>query len=104
MYLCNECFKAFEEPNTIYEKVNTDLGVEVYTTTECPHCGGNEYARADYCTCGNAKFKDDPLCFDCRRLLAAKFAVFMDCLTEEEAEQLDAWLDGNSVTDWRKFE
>lgn len=103
MYMCCECYRAFDEPDTKFERVRTDLGDEIYTTKMCPYCRG-EYAEADRCTCGNVKFKGDVLCYDCRRVLAAKFALFMDGMTAEEAEQLDNWLDGNSVTDWRKFE
>ena len=104
MKWCNECGATFEEPNTIYEKVPTELGEQVLSTNVCPYCGGDSYEEADYCTCGNVKLKEDIMCETCRKLLKLKFSMFADYLTAEDEAQLDAWLDGNSVADWRSFE
>lgn len=104
MYLCRNCFRSFDEPHTVFEKVSTDRGAETYTYNICPHCEEDDFEEADHCRCGDIKFKSNILCYGCRRTLAAKFNAFADELTAEEEEQLDEWLDGNSVTDRRKFE
>ena len=104
MYRCNFCSAVFTEYNILYEGVETDLGTEVYTTHICPVCGCDDYEEVEPCVCGKAKSKDKVLCFDCRRFLKLKLANFAEFLTAEEEEQMDAWLDGNSIADWRKFE
>lgn len=102
MYLCNECLRCFFDPAVSRELVKTDLGDELYMSTQCPYCGGT-FEAAEHCSCGGVKYKGETLCVACRARLKEKFIKFADELTAEEEEQLDNWLDGNSVTERRKF-
>lgn len=102
MFKCYECGAVFDEPHIIREYVPTDRGDELYTTAECPHCG-EAFGDANLCQCGEYKFEDEILCEKCRKGLLARFIEFADGLTAEEEEQLDRWLDGNSITDRKGF-
>lgn len=102
MFKCYTCDAVFDEPHIIRESVPTEHGDELYMTAVCPTCG-EAFGEADLCGCGDYKFENEFLCASCRRDLLAKFKDFADGLTAEEEEQLDEWLDGNSIKDRNKF-
>lgn len=69
----------------------------------CPVCGSPDFGAADTCPCGNAKHREDILCRKCRKELLQKLNGFADFLSYEEEEQLDEWLDGESIRNWRNW-
>ena len=44
------------------------------------------------------------LCRPCRRRLLKAVTAFFDDLTVEEEAQFDEWMDGDSITDRRRWE
>ena len=69
----------------------------------CPVCGSPDFGAADTCPCGNAKHREDILCRKCRNELLQKLNGFADFLSYEEEEQLDEWLDGESIRNRRNW-
>ena len=102
MFKCYECGAVFDEPCVITETNSTDRGDEIYMMSLCPKCY-ESFGKANRCRCGEYKFEDERICKNCREELLEKFIYFADGLTEEEEEQLDEWLDGNSIKDRKRF-
>lgn len=102
MFYCVDCESLFENPNRVKEGFDHWFGTEAYIDDVCPFCGG-EAVECHICECGGYMTPNDKLCSSCRKDLAGRFAEFCDTLTAEQEEQLDTWLDGNSVTDRSKF-
>lgn len=104
-YLCDHCGVAFDKP--VVHTVTENLGefTRTYQEAACPKCGCESFSDADLCPkCDEPKMAEEVLCKRCRDELKARFTAFSDELTAEEEAQLDAWLDGQSVTDrkaWR---
>lgn len=108
MYICDICGAVFDAPARREERTVEDGRVQTLREDLCPVCatplGSVWELAADTCPrCGGYKYRPDLLCPACRRDLAARFRAFADDLTAEEETQLDAWLDGASVTDRGKF-
>lgn len=104
MYICDVCGTAFDAPIPIQAR-NTD-GERIWTETEriCPICATAErFNPADLCQCSGWKPKGDILCTTCRAVLLRRFAAFADELTADEEEQLDAWLDGDTIKNRGKW-
>ena len=103
-YLCNTCGTFFDEPHryTLHEHI---AGLPfTYNGESCPICSGALFTEADECPkCGDPKPARDTLCRPCRRSLLRRFTAFADCLTAEEEQQLDEWLDGSSITDRKRW-
>ena len=97
-YICDYCDARFDEPEAVhYVEVNGDFKRR-YTEYFCPICGEESFSEADSCPkCGEAKLRTDTLCRGCRKDLLTRFKAFADELTEEEEDQLDSWLDGDSI-------
>lgn len=92
MYLCEICGTVFDVP------VNRE-GSQL-----CPACGQPYISDANICPCCLAwKREQDTLCQDCRNLLRDTFGKFIGALSESAVAQLNKWLDGNSITDWRNW-
>lgn len=92
-YYCNDCGCVFE----------SGLQGDIL----CPECGGSDIEEAVRCgndSCIGMMRIRDYICADCRRDLLARVIDFFDTLTAEEEEQFDEWMDGNSITDRRKWE
>lgn len=71
----------------------------------CPACESTEVVPADVCPrCGGAMRPKDWLCRPCRRRLLKAVTAFFDDLTVEEEAQFDEWMDGDSITDRRRWE
>ena len=104
MYLCELCGVAFDQPVTrSYIDRSVDCRATIYETL-CPVCGEPYIEEADSCPgCDGFKFADERLCRKCRAGLLKKFRAFADELTAEEEEQLDDWLDGESIKDRGKW-
>ena len=97
MYLCEICETAFDMPS----RLATGFGM---SESVCPVCGNPHFNEANQCPkCGQWKQERAILCPACRKELVRRFNAFADKLTAEEEEQMDAWLDGDSVTDRRSW-
>jgi len=106
MYKCPYCNTPYDEPRTIRDDANGGGTYSVSVSEYCPICGqpaDSFYDRADQCQCGNYKNVRDALCHDCHAKLLKRFCAFADGLTEPEENDLDAMLDGNSITDRNKW-
>lgn len=102
-YICSDCLHVFERPLTLDDSFSHAFGVERRSVFACPTCGGTDILSA--VPCANARDNlgwmrpGDHLCRACRHALAARLGAFFDTLTAEEQQQLDAWMDGASVTE-----
>ena len=71
----------------------------------CPACESTEVRPAETCPkCGGAMRPRDWICRPCRKALLARITNFFDTLTCEEESQFDEWMDGDSVSDRRRWE
>ena len=104
-YLCDYCHAFFDEPKAVnYVDVLGDFFKRRYTEYFCPICGEDSFSEADYCPkCDKPKLRTENLCDDCRKDLLTRFNAFADELTEEEEDQLDEWLDGESIKSRREW-
>ena len=97
-YRCDCCLTYFNDPVSIDHTEHLGEFRRSYTDYLCPACGADSFSDADYCPkCDEPKLKTDTLCEDCRKALLERFTAFADELTEEEEDQLDEWLDGESI-------
>ena len=103
-YICDFCGTGFDEPEAVnYVEINGDCKRR-YTEYFCPVCGEESYSDADECPkCGEVKLTGDTLCRDCRKDLLRRFTAFADSLTAEEEQQIDDWLEGDSITNRKKW-
>ena len=103
-YICDYCDARFDEPESVnYVDVMGDFKRR-YTEYLCPICGEESFSEADSCPkCGEAKLTTDTLCRDCRKDLLRRFTAFADSLTAEEEQQVDDWLEGDSITNRKKW-
>lgn len=104
MYLCELCRTPFDRPLTITERAVEDGHIRTDVETLCPVCGHAHYAPAEECpVCKGWKFQHEHLCASCRSDLLRRVIDFADGLTAEEEEQLDDWMDGDTITNRRKW-
>ena len=103
-YICDYCDARFDEPEAVhYVEVNGDFKRR-YTEYFCPSCGEESFSEADSCPkCGEAKLTTDTLCRACRKDLLNRFTAFADSLTAEEEQQVDDWMDGDSIKSRREW-
>ena len=103
-YICDYCDARFDEPEAVnYVDVMGDFK-RLYTEYFCPICGVESFSEADSCPkCGEAKLTTDTLCRDCRKSLLNRLTKFADSLTAEEEDQLDDWMDGDSIKSRREW-
>ena len=104
MYICEICSTPFDEPLTRRSQTIEDGRIMADVEVLCPICGSPHFQDADLCPkCREWKPRQDRLCHSCRADLLRRFAAFADSLTEEEEDQLDSWLDGDTITNRRKW-
>ena len=105
MYICDLCDTAFDVPTIRRESAYEDGRVRVDMESVCPVCAHPHFQEADLCPKCEESYKPrfDHLCRACRADLLRRFTVFADGLKAEEEEQLDDWLDGDSITNRRKW-
>ena len=104
MYLCPICNTAFDRPyiHTDYEW--QDGFPRPDTEESCPICASPYFEKAVLCPrCGEWMPDRGRLCRTCRGDLLRRFTDFADTLTAEEEEQLDDWLDGDTITNRRTW-
>ena len=104
MYKCEICGAEFAHP---YIREYTDQTVDCkakFLELLCPECFTPDIDEANSCPgCDGFKFRGEILCKTCRADLLKRFTAFADELTAEEAQQLDDWLDGVSITERKKW-
>lgn len=100
---CSSCGRAFAVP-----ALETDSFLDGENrrrrerSAHCPYCGGTSWTAAEPCAvCGGWKDSADSLCPDCCQRLRRRAEGFLDELCQEEVEQLDHWLEGRSLMDFR---
>lgn len=104
MYLCDVCNTPFDRPVSHVENMAYDGGTIAYEEQMCPVCGSIYFSEVVSCPdCGNWMRKSDILCKSCRSDLLSRFTAFADQLTAAEEQQIDEWMDGDSISDRRKW-
>ena len=103
-YICDYCGARFDRPEAVnYVEVNGDFKRR-YTEHFCPICGEESFSEAHACPkCREWKPKQDLLCRACRADLLRRLTEFADKLTAEEEQQLDDWMDGDTITNRGKW-
>jgi len=97
MIICNSCGHTFESAPYIppHKRREYDPVLEY----GCPHCGSADIDEADeFPKCRNFMKKSDRLCVVFRTVLLARFKNFIGGLLPQEQDQLDDWIEGESVT------
>jgi len=103
-YHCDYCGVYFDEPMTVTFREIVAERTMTYAEERCPVCGCSSFSGAKDCPkCGRPMPADDVLCDVCRADLKARVLAFADTLTAEEEEQLDGWLDGDTITSRRHW-
>lgn len=105
MFICRECAGYFSRPSVDDFGFDHAFGRFINRREVCPYCESLDIEEAQDCpNCtGGKKLHDDILCPSCRAALYKRFVDFCDELTEEEEDQLDEWLDGESVKNRGEF-
>ena len=104
MYLCEICSTPFDEPLRRTTSIIDDERMSTFVEVLCPVCTSPYFTESDPCPkCSEWKPTQALLCRDCRSDLLRRFTAFADELTAEEEEQLDDWLDGDSITNRRQW-
>lgn len=105
MFICGICETPFDEP-LIHKETTVEEGrLRADVEALCPICASPDFTEAGLCPkCKSWKPKQDRLCGACRADLLRRFTAFADKLTAEEEEQLDDWMDGESVTNRRNWD
>ena len=108
MYICNDCRSIFTHPLMVQNGFYHEHGCETWDEPACPVCSSDNIDQAVPCANPtdniNAMRSGDTLCSSCRAALKDKVLAFTASLTEPELQQLDEWLDGNSIRDCKFWE
>lgn len=104
MMMCQTCGTAFDHPFIrTYKDQMVDCGA-TFREVLCPICYEPYIEEANSCSgCDGFKFCDEILCKKCRGDLLKRFAAFADELTAEQEQQLDDWLDGDTIENRGKW-
>lgn len=104
MYLCELCRTPFDQPLTRTERSIEDGHVRVDVESLCPICGYPYFEKAEECPkCRRWKFQGEHICGDCSNDLLRRVISFADELTAEEEQQVDDWMDGDTITNRRNW-
>ena len=105
MYFCDVCNTAFVQP--LKRTVSNSDGDHRWLEEErrCPVCGTEgHFHRVKACPrCDGWMRPGNILCRECRSSLRDRFTAFVGELTAEEADQLDAWLDGDTIQNHERW-
>ena len=103
-FVCLDCGAKFDEPLVEDCGFVHEFGYQKAWSDRCPHCGSGEYIPTTDCPKCNAEMPSTvTLCDDCRAALLEKVNAFFDELTEEEEDQFDEWMDGNSIKSRKRW-
>ena len=107
-FYCNRCKSIFVSPAMTSSSFSHGFGVEEEFAEVCPLCGSPDFDDAVPCantTCNVGYMRSgEHLCPACRYDLKKRVIAFFDSFTAEEEAQFDAWIDGETITNRRKFE
>ena len=105
-YICNDCEAVFDRPSIEDCSFSHAFGYERQYRRVCPECESPDISDApDVCPqCGGSMRGTDTLCRSCRKELLSRVCSFFDSFTAEEEQQFDEWMDGNSISDRKKWE
>lgn len=105
-YKCDSCGAFFDKPTIVHHSETLGDGWKRgWIEEQCPICGCDSFQDAAQCPqceepmpahCG-------VLCGKCRASLKERFTAFADELTAEEEQQIDDWMDGDSITNRRNW-
>ncbi len=95
MFLCSTCGAVFKRPKVKYGVDLEHFGHPCREEFEaCPLCGSDNIDRASQCVaCGAFKqehWMEEGFCPACALSAAKKFAAFVDTLTQQEKDFLNA--------------
>ena len=103
-YRCDYCGAYFDEPLKIPYRETVGEFTREYVAEVCPVCFCDSLSHACDCPkCGEPMQAGARLCDDCRKSLLERLTEFADSLTAEEEEQLDDWMDGDTITNRRNW-
>ena len=104
-YRCDYCGAYFDEPLKIPYRETVGEFTREYVDEVCPVCFcDNSLSHACDCPkCGEPMQEGARLCDDCRKSLLGRLTEFADSLTSEEEDQLDDWMDGDSIKSRREW-
>ena len=105
-YKCDYCGVYFDTPNVVHHSETLGDGwVRGYNEELCPICGSDSFQDATTCPqCEEPMLAHrQHLCDKCRTSLKERFTAFADELTAEEEQQIDDWMDGDSITNRRNW-
>lgn len=103
-YRCDYCGVFLDRPVRIRHTERIGDWTRTYTEDLCPSCGSEDcFSEANYCECGRPKNAADCLCTTCMVELKTRVCEFFDSLTSDEEEQFDEWMDGDTITNRRKW-
>lgn len=99
MYKCDLCGGVFDKAVRRVSRNGNGEIVWEETDSLCPVCGvENRFRPVNPCVdCGGWRLPEEALCVHCRRRLFFHFASFVQSLTPAQRQQLDDWLDGESI-------
>ena len=104
MYICEICATPFDEPRKHVDRTVEDGRIRTDIELLCPICASPYFANADVCPkCREWKPTKYLLCRACRADLLRRLTEFADKLTAEEEQQLDDWMDGDTITNRGKW-
>ena len=101
MRYCLDCGGHFARAMEVRGGFRHAFGFREETEYLCPLCGSADLTEGRACPgCVNGWMaKGDRLCADCRADLRRRLIAFADALSEDEALQVDDWLEGRSLCD-----
>lgn len=103
-YLCDYCGSYFDKPSKIHHRETVGEFTREYVDEVCPFCGCDSLSHACDCPkCGKHMYAGARLCDDCQKSLLERLTEFADGLTAEEEQQVDDWMDGDTITNRRNW-
>ena len=104
-YQCNYCDVGFDVPLIVkYQEHLGESMTRLYHEERCPICGCDSFREVGECqNCGGIAEGDDIMCKSCKRSLKRRVVEFFDTLTDVEEQQFDIWIDGDTITNRRKW-
>lgn len=104
-YKCDFCGAYFDTPILTRHAEVDAVGVRRYTEEHCPLCGCDSFRDATVCPqCEGPMLAHGQLiCGKCRQSLKERIFAFADGLTANEEQQLDEWMDGDTISNRRNW-
>ena len=101
---CQICDAYFDVPMVLEGADSTVVPGYRFREELCPVCGQPYIEGAAVCpACSGYMPEGNILCRACRKSLLSRLCAFADALTADEEAQVDAWMDGRSITERGEF-